>query len=194
MDKPSNQRVLSIKKYPNRRYYDATRSCHVTLHEVHDLIVSGKEVCITDSRSGEDITNIVLAQIILERDPPKLDIFPASIFHIMIRSNRQALRVSFERVFAPFMSLVASQQQQFDAYVRQTVQGKVVSPFDWASGLMDMFSTGGARRPDRAAGRSAGRSRSVRTRCSRSPRSRSRCSRVPRGARFAPSPSECRRG
>lgn len=140
MEQPGNRQVLSIKKYPNRRYYDATRSCHVTLHEVYDLIQSGKDVCITDSRSGDDITNVVLAQIILERDPPKLDLLPSSVFHIMIRSNRQALRISVERVFAPFMGILAASQKQFDAYIRQAVQGKMVSPLDWANSMMSVFS------------------------------------------------------
>lgn len=142
MNQPDNRQVLNIKKYPNRRYYDATRSCHVTLHDVHELIQSGKDVCITDSRTGEEITNVVLAQIILERDPPKLDIFPASVFHIMIRSNRQALRVSVERVFAPFMGMLAASQNQFDAFVSQAMQGKTVSPLDWANTMMGTSSPG----------------------------------------------------
>ena len=60
--------VIQIKKYPNRRYYDTSNSRHVTLQEMHDLIVSGKDICVTDSRNGDDITNLVLTQILLERD------------------------------------------------------------------------------------------------------------------------------
>ena len=46
---------LDIRKYPNRRYYDATRSRHLTLPEIRNLIRDGYDVTVTDSRSGADI-------------------------------------------------------------------------------------------------------------------------------------------
>src|SRR3990172_5532526 len=132
--------VIQIKKYPNRRYYDATNSRHVTLQELHDLIVSGKDICVTDSRNGEDITNLLLTQILLERDEPKLDLFPSSVLHMMIRSNRQALRSTMERFFGPFLGLVSTSQKQFDAYLRQAMQTNVSSPMEWANRMMQAFS------------------------------------------------------
>jgi polyhydroxyalkanoate synthesis repressor PhaR len=132
--------VIQIKKYPNRRYYDATNSRHVTLQELHDLIVSGKDIYVTDSRNGDDITNLLLTQILLERDEPKLDLFPSSVLHLMIRSNRQVLRTSMERFFGPFLGLLATSQKQFDAYLRQAMQTNVASPMEWANRMMQAFS------------------------------------------------------
>lgn len=132
--------LIQIKKYPNRRYYDATNSRHVTLQDLHDLIVSGKDICVTDSRNGDDITNLLLTQILLERDEPKLDLFPSSVLHLMIRSNRQVLRSSMERFFGPFQGLLSTSQKQFDAYLRQAMQTNVASPLDWASRMMQAFS------------------------------------------------------
>ena len=138
--------VVQIKKYPNRRYYDAARSQHVTLQDVHDIILDGRDVCVTDSRTGDDITNLVLTQVLLEKDQPKLDLFPSSILHAMIRSNRQVLRSSLERFFGPFYGLLATSQKQFDAYLRQAMPGGMVSPLDWANNLMQTFS-GSAAKP-----------------------------------------------
>jgi len=132
--------VIQIKKYPNRRYYDATNSRHVTLQELHDLIVSGKDICVTDSRNGDDITNLLLTHILLEQDEPKLDLFPSSVLHLMIRSNRQVLRSSMERFFGPFQGLLSTSQKQFDAYLRQAMQTNVASPLEWASRMMQAFS------------------------------------------------------
>ena len=131
--------VLQIKKYPNRRYYDATRSQHVTLHDVHDLILAGKDVCITDSRTNEDITNLVLTQILLEKDQPKLDIFPTSIFHMMIRSNRQMLRGYVDRFFAPMLSMMATSQKHFEQFVRSASGGAFMSPVEWTNRMMEFF-------------------------------------------------------
>ena len=132
--------VIQIKKYPNRRFYDATHSRHVTIQDVHDLIVSGKNVCVADSRNGDDITNLVLTQILLEQDEPKLDLFPSSVLHLMIRSDRQVLRSSMERLFGPLLGLFASSQKQFDAYLRQAMQANVTSPIEWAGRMMQAFS------------------------------------------------------
>lgn len=132
--------TIQIKKYPNRRYYDATRSRHVTLQEVYELIQTGHDVMITDSRNGEDITNLVLLQIVLEKDHPKLDVFPSAILHLMIRSNQQVLRSSLERFFGPFMTILANSQKQFDHYVRQAMRGSMVSPLNWATTMLQAFS------------------------------------------------------
>ena len=40
----SEQRV--IKKYPNRRLYDTTKSQYITLTDIHDLIASGEAVSV----------------------------------------------------------------------------------------------------------------------------------------------------
>ncbi len=142
-----NQELLEIKKYPNRRFYDATRSCHVTLQEVYDLIREGYDVRISDSRTGSDITNTVLVQIILDRDLSKLEIFPSSILHMMLRSNLDVFRSSVERFFGPFMNLLASSQQQFDSYFRQSTKGAPTSPFDWANSLMQAFTPNSQTEP-----------------------------------------------
>lgn len=144
MNEADGRQLLHIKKYPNRRYYDTTRSCHVTLQEIHDLVVSGKDVCIADSRTGDDITNLVLMQIILEKDQPKLDIFPSSIPHLMIRSNRQALRGYVDQFFTPFLSMLARSQEQFDAYMQRATAGRFVTPMDWANSMLGALGAGGS--------------------------------------------------
>ncbi|MEK6676692.1 MAG: polyhydroxyalkanoate synthesis regulator DNA-binding domain-containing protein [Planctomycetota bacterium] len=140
MNKTGRKELLQIKKYPNRRYYDASRSQHVTLQEVYEAIVAGNDVIVTDSKTGEDITNLVLLQVMLEKDQPKLDLFPASILHWMIRSNRRAIRTWMDRYFGPVMTMLATSQRQFDSYLRNTLGTKFVSPMDRASAMMNAFT------------------------------------------------------
>lgn len=84
--------LIQVKKYPNRRLYDQTRSRHLTHDELYDLVVSGHTVSVTDSKSGQDITNLVLAQALIERSPEKFAAFPPELFHLMIRASDQMLR------------------------------------------------------------------------------------------------------
>ena len=134
--------LLQIKKYPNRRFYDTTRSCHVTLRDIHDLVRSGHDVSILDVKSGEDITNLVLIQILVEKDQPKLDLFPSTFFHMLIRTNRQMLRDTFNRFFGPFTQVVAASQKQFDSYLRQASHSGIPNPMEWATRMMQAFVPG----------------------------------------------------
>jgi polyhydroxyalkanoate synthesis repressor PhaR len=147
MNSSDKQQVLHIKKYANRRYYDTTRSRHLTLQEIYDAVQSGCDVSVTDSQSGADITNLVLIQIVLEKDPPKLDLFPSAVLHLMVRSNYQALRSTLERFFRPFMDMMSAGQRQFDAYLRQAMSGSGVSPLDWPNQMMAAFSPATASPP-----------------------------------------------
>jgi polyhydroxyalkanoate synthesis regulator protein len=106
------------------------------------LIGGGHDVVISDSRTGEDITNLILLQVLLEKDQPKLDLFPSAILHLMIRSNRPMIRTFFERSFGPFLELLSRSQRQFDTYLRQAMSGKIPSPFEWADSIMNVMSPG----------------------------------------------------
>lgn len=61
-----------IRKYPNRRLYDTGAKRYVNLEDLAALIRQGREVEVVDSRSGEDLTRVVLTQIITEeaKDQP----------------------------------------------------------------------------------------------------------------------------
>lgn len=155
------QEVVQINKYPNRRYYDIRNSRHITLQEIHDLVMSGKDVCVTDTKTGEDLTNTVLMQILLERDHVKLDLFPTSVMHMMIRSNRKALRGIFERFFSPFLSFMAAGQKQFDSYLRETMKRQMISPLDWTDGMLRAFSADGATPPTKSTREKPSKSRSA---------------------------------
>ena len=49
-----------IRKYANRRLYDATASRHVTFEDIRNVIVAGAEVKVVDDKSGADITRATL--------------------------------------------------------------------------------------------------------------------------------------
>src|SRR5262249_46527548 len=46
---------------------------------------------VQDSRTGEDLTRQILTQILLERHPEKIDIFPAALLQGLLRANELAL-------------------------------------------------------------------------------------------------------
>jgi polyhydroxyalkanoate synthesis repressor PhaR len=138
--KPETQTV-ELRKYPNRRYYDATHSRHVTLEEIQTLIRDGLEVRVTDSASGEDITAKLLTQIILELDTPKLSIFPVPLLHRLIRANESLVRDFVDKYFNQALLAFLDSQRQFEQYLRHTLRLQTSQPLmtDWSRFLFSPF-------------------------------------------------------
>lgn len=139
---PSSRQRVELRKYPNRRYYDGSRSRHVTLEEIYAMIRAGHDVHVIDSKTGDDITAKVLAQIILEHDPPKLTIFPVDLLHQVIRANEPLVRDFVDKYFNQALRAFLESQRQFDRYLRQTLGLQASLPLggDWARMMMGPFA------------------------------------------------------
>lgn len=55
-----------IKKYENRRLYDTAGSRYVNLEDVARMVREGVDVQVVDAKTGEDLTRVILTQIIME--------------------------------------------------------------------------------------------------------------------------------
>lgn len=153
----ASSRHLVIKKYSNRRFYDTTRSRHVTLSDMYELICDGYDLGIIDSETREDITNVVLTQIIIERDAPKLAIFPANILHQMIRTKNQFLEGVLEQFFRQVLATHRESQERWAKFLENTlgfVPPMASAPLDWTRQWMDALGGRGGppREPTGVAG------------------------------------------
>lgn len=82
--------MLVVKKYSNRRLYDTRKSGYITLEELADSVRAGEDVQVVDAKSGIDLTQATLAQIILDsRGAAKL--LPVSLLTQLIRMGDEAL-------------------------------------------------------------------------------------------------------
>jgi polyhydroxyalkanoate synthesis repressor PhaR len=88
---PSNPEPVLISRYPNRRLYDRSQARYVTLPEIAELVRQGRTVTVRDSKTNEDLTRLILTQIILEHYPERMELFPVSVLHSMIQANDTAL-------------------------------------------------------------------------------------------------------
>jgi len=57
-----------LRKYTNRRLYDTSRSCYVTLEDVKVLVLKSEAFQVLDSKTGQDLTRNILMQIISEQE------------------------------------------------------------------------------------------------------------------------------
>lgn len=83
---PRTGPLRTIKRYPNRKLYDTSQSCYITLRTLSDLIRTGEEIQVVDYLTGSDITHEILLQII-RTDEKKWKLFPISSLVALIRSG-----------------------------------------------------------------------------------------------------------
>ncbi len=57
-----------IKKYANRKLYDTETSRYITLDGIADLVRDGHAIQVVDRDSGQDLTQVILSQIVLEEE------------------------------------------------------------------------------------------------------------------------------
>lgn len=66
--KSTEDGVIIIKKYANRRLYNTYTSSYVTLEHLAVLVKEDRDFKVVDAKSGDDITRSVLAQIIFDKE------------------------------------------------------------------------------------------------------------------------------
>ena len=89
MRKNSSQ-TLTIKKYENRRLYNTLTSQYINQEQVAQLVRDGYDVRVVDASTGEDITRLVLAQIVLEDAKAADSVFPLDVLRQMIVASGKA--------------------------------------------------------------------------------------------------------
>jgi polyhydroxyalkanoate synthesis repressor PhaR len=85
---------ILIKKYENRRLYDATNSRYVNLDEVAKLMQNGDNVQVVDATTGEDITRLIFTQIIVEDAKTPDSNFPLDVLRQMVIASGKASQES----------------------------------------------------------------------------------------------------
>lgn len=104
-----------IKKYANRRLYDAAQSRHITIDDIRNMVIAGQRVKVIEDKSNEDITRLVLLQVIADQEQFGRPILSTSLLESMIRfygnSMQSFLSAWLEKSVETFME----QQQTLGA-------------------------------------------------------------------------------
>jgi polyhydroxyalkanoate synthesis repressor PhaR len=87
---PAAERV--IKRYGNRKLYDARAGRHVTLEDVAGLVAAGEDVRVVDRATGADLTSLTLAQVVLDGIKERTARIPGQVLARLIRYGWTATR------------------------------------------------------------------------------------------------------
>jgi polyhydroxyalkanoate synthesis repressor PhaR len=116
-----------IKKYPNRRLYDTEISSYITIEDVRQLIVEGEDFEVRDAKTGEDLTRLVLMQIISEREQDGEPVLSTQLLSQIIRFYGDSLQGFMGNYLERSMQVFLDQQAQF----RQQM-GNLLGQTPWA--------------------------------------------------------------
>ncbi len=93
------KKEIILKKYENRRIYNLEEKKYVNLNEINDLILQGNKVKILDNKTGEDITNIILLQILNNILLENLSHVSSNFLHQIIEMQNYIFGENFIKVF-----------------------------------------------------------------------------------------------
>src|SRR5689334_10737446 len=114
LDTAMQQTPVLIRKYANRRLYDTSSRRYVNLEDLAALVRQGVDLRVEDVKTGEDVTGVVLTQIIVEDAKDQPGGLPLELLRELIMASDRA-----GREFVMWYLKSA-----FDAYrrVQETVQ------------------------------------------------------------------------
>jgi polyhydroxyalkanoate synthesis repressor PhaR len=83
--------MVTIKRYANRKLYDTEAKQYITLDGIAELIRHGAEIQVVDHATGEDLTTLILTQIILEQEKKPGGFLPRGVLTGLIQAGGETL-------------------------------------------------------------------------------------------------------
>ncbi|MEM1030261.1 MAG: polyhydroxyalkanoate synthesis regulator DNA-binding domain-containing protein [Myxococcota bacterium] len=134
--------LIVVKKYSNRRLYDTDESRYITLEELAEKIQAGFDVQVVDVKSGTDLTQATLTQIIIDgRGLARL--LPVELLTRMVRMGDDALAEFLGRYLTMALDMYLNARRGAQAVQPYFPLASI--PFDAAGALARMM--GGVQLP-----------------------------------------------
>jgi len=108
-----------IKKYANRRLYDASISKHVTLGDIRQMIVEGERIRVIEDKTNEDITRLILLQVISEQEQFGHPILTTHLLESIIRFYGGPMQDFMSRYLETSVEAFMKQQESLQQQVTQ---------------------------------------------------------------------------
>jgi polyhydroxyalkanoate synthesis repressor PhaR len=116
-----------IKKYANRRLYDASQSRHITLDDIRALIVKGEKLKVVEDKTGHDITRHILLQVIAEQEQFGRPILSTKVLEAIIRFYGNAMQGFLAGFLEKSVETFLNQQEALQAQISKIVSSAPIS-------------------------------------------------------------------
>ena len=129
-----------IKKYSNRRLYDATASRHVTLEDLRKLIIGGAKIKVVDDKSGEDLTRQILLQIIAEQEQFGTPVLSTELLEAIVRFYGNPVQEVFSRYIEQSLGGIMQQQRVMQDEMARALKSPMAPLAELARQNMELWA------------------------------------------------------
>lgn len=109
-----------IKRYPNRKLYDTASKHYISLDDIAAMIRAGDEVTVVDHVTGDDLTALILMQVIVEQEKRQGGFLPQSVVAGWVQAGGDTLDALRRAMIKPFDFL-----RQVDDEIERRIQSLV---------------------------------------------------------------------
>ena len=113
----SDDGIVIIKKYANRRLYNTETSSYITLEHLAAMTREGREFKVVDAKTDEDITHNVLTQIIMEEESRGETMLPVNFLRQLISMYGDSMQSMVPGYLEASMDGFRHNQAQFKSAV-----------------------------------------------------------------------------
>jgi polyhydroxyalkanoate synthesis repressor PhaR len=113
----SDDEVVVIRRYGNRRLYDTRSSAYVNLADVRALVRDGRKIRVVDANTEEDVTRRVLTQIVLEAADERG--LPLDLLYELARASDRAFRDFLDWYLKSSIEVYRRLQERWQADARR---------------------------------------------------------------------------
>ena len=108
-----------IKKYKNRRLYDTETSQYITIEQLQTYVVDSVLFKVLDSETGNDITNSILLQIIVEMEAGPTQFLSSEILRQIISLANHPMHATMKSLMEQMFHAMDNRPQD-NAYQQVT--------------------------------------------------------------------------
>ena len=129
-----------IKKYSNRKLYDTKEKRYVNLSEVSRLIREGVEVKVIDNKTKEDISSLILAQIIVEQEKTKKIMLPSilSPLKMLKRGGEDMFRLG-RKMFLASLGVLSLTKERANEIAQELIKKGELSQSESSEFVVDLL-------------------------------------------------------
>jgi len=141
MGRPKKKKddTIVVKKYANRRLYDTGRSSYVTLDDLCEMIREGQDFVVVDAKSGEDLTQNVLTQIIVEQEAKGETMLPPTFLRQLIQFYGDNVQSYIPNYLEQSMHNFVKHQEEIRETINQSLEN-TIKPLNTPLNMMEEIS------------------------------------------------------
>ena len=115
--------VVIIKKYANRRLYNTATSAYVTLEDLARMVREGVEFQVFDAKTNEELTRQILTQIIFEEESRGEALLPVQFLRQLIGFYGGQMQSVLPSYLEMSLANFGQQQEQFRTQMARAFGG-----------------------------------------------------------------------